>query len=108
MHCVKTLFVILLSCFCLSLAAPLVHTDAGTRYIDVGVHVAATHSHSLSEAELVEIEDLEDPTTVEPHAFVDELNPDWDPLTSTSSLPDRYNTVVSETPRYIRVRHLQI
>lgn len=104
----KTLFVILLSCFCFCLSAPLVQTEQNNGCMNQSVHFTANHSYTLSEAELLEGEDLEDHSSLEPRSLLDELNADLDNSTTSSTLPKRYNNVVSDTPRYIRVRHLLI
>ena len=106
--CMKTLFIILLSCFCLCLAAPLLQAEQGNGCVSSGDHFSATHAYTLTEAELLELEDPENQVSLEPSSKLDELNPDLDASTSSSILPKRHDTSVSETPRYIRVRHLLI
>ena len=104
----RTIFIIILGCFCLCLAAPVVQAAQGPGSIDVRVHVTVTRSLSLSEAELVELEDLEDPSGCDVVAFFYVLSADFAVSTSIPALADRYEAIVSDIPRYIRVRHLII
>jgi predicted neuraminidase len=104
----RTLFIIILGCFCLCLAAPVVQAAQGPGSIDVSVHVTVARSHSLSEAELVELEDLEDQSGYDVVAFMFVLSADVAVSTPIPALADRYEAIVSDIPRYIRVRQLII
>lgn len=104
----RTLFIILLGCFCLCLTAPLLLAESTAGHTGVGVHVTTTYSHSFSEAEVVELEDLEDRSISVVHdvAYDQDFSTDCSSAVLIPIAP--CDVAIQETPRYIRVRHLRI
>lgn len=102
----KSIYTIVLSCFCFCLLVPIAQQHAERSV--AGAHVRVSCKPSLSDAELAELEDLEDPSLDEiTIAFLVQA-PRINASLTRQDLRNQSAFSDSDTPRYIRVRHLII
>jgi hypothetical protein len=104
----RILYTILLCCFCLCLPANNLASDRSSVHSAVAVHTTDVTASFLSDVEIFELEDLEDPmpaVTITPY---EQLIQDRSSSSADLHFADRCTTDLSDTPRYIRLRHLII
>jgi len=104
----KILYTILLCCFCLCIPTRILATEHSSSRAVLTVHAIDATGSFLSDVELYELEELEDPMPEATEAPYEHLDPSKTGSSAQRQFADHEKTNLSETPRYIRLRHLII